>query len=160
MAKSKLSRILMTVLLVALSLGLTSCGKLVKSPKIGSAQITNVKMNGLKAADAVLVVEVQNPNIFALDVKDISGTIYVGELKLASFTADPVHVTKKSNGTYSIPVSGMVCEGISGLQVLTLLSRLSIDDILVDVSAFAKAGPVKKTYYREKAKVRDLIEGK
>lgn len=160
MVKSKLSRILCTITLVVMCLSVTSCGPLVKAPGIGAAQITNVTMNGLKSADAVLVVDVHNPNIFAIDVNEISGSIYVAGTKLASFKADPVKVRRRSDGTYSIPVSGMVCEGISSLQVLSLISKISMDDIVLDINASAKAGLMKKSYHLEKVKVKDLIEGK
>ncbi len=119
--------LLLAVLLAA------ACSK-VKDISVTSFGVESFSPKGLRSADAVLAVGIDNP-AFAFTVTDLSGVVkYKGE-EMASFRADTVAVDRKCVKVYDVPCSAVLSESVSLKRVLLLVGEGSLEGFTADVDA-------------------------
>ena len=150
----KILPLAMSLLLVA-----AGCSK-VDDIKINSCKIESFSPKGLRAANAVLAIEVDNP-VFAFRISDIEGVIkYKGE-DFATFIADGLSVDRKSVKVYELPCEASLAEGVSFLNFLSAAGRMSLKGFTTDIKAKVKMkNGLGKTLEFKDLKLDELSSGK
>ncbi|MCF0175726.1 MAG: hypothetical protein HUJ94_02700 [Bacteroidales bacterium] len=112
---------------------LGGCAKKIEDIKITSVEVEKVVPHGLKSADAVLLVGIDNP-MFGFSVTDIKARIYRLGQPFADVVAEPITVGGHASATYQIKGTATICEGVSIFSVLGA-AGFNPSEYTVDVSA-------------------------
>ena len=108
------------------------CSK-VKDIKINSCGLESFTPKGLRAAKAVLALEIDNP-AFAFGIQNLDGVIkYKGE-DFIFFKSDGVDVARKSVRVYDLPCEASLAEGVSITRLLSVLSG-GTEGLTADINA-------------------------
>ena len=122
----------------------TGCSK-VKDIKMTSFGVESFTPKGLRSAEALLAIGIDNP-AFAFTLTSIDGTIrYKGE-EIARFSADTVSVEKKCVKVYDVPVKAVLSDNVGIGRLLAIAGGKSLSGLTADVNAAVKLrSGVKKT---------------
>ena len=106
MDKRSASHLLLLLAVALAALLSAGCSK-VKDIRLTSFGIESFSPRGLRSADAVLAVGIDNPS-FSFTVTDLTGTVkYKGEA-MGTFTADTVSVDRKCVKVYDVPCKAVL----------------------------------------------------
>ena len=133
------------------------CSK-VKDIKINSCGLESFTPRGLRAAKAVLALEIDNPT-FAFGIQNLDGVIkYKGE-DFIFFKSDGIDVAKKSVRVYDLPCEASLANGVSITRLLGILSG-SAEGFTADINAkvLLKNG-VGKTLKFKDLNIQEMISG-
>jgi len=118
-------------------LSLTSCFPNFDRISYSQPQINGIAVKGLRAADVVVSVELDNPGAgFALD--DISGMIHTESMDVAAYFIDPVSIVRKSEQTVELTVHVSLCPGVNLLSFLANIEQFTQGKYFADISAKVK----------------------
>ena len=120
--------------LLSLALLLAAGCSKVKDISITSFGVESFSPKGLRSADAVLSVGIDNP-AFAFTVTEITGVVKFKGEEMASFRTDTVAVDRRCVKVYDVPCSAVLDESVSLGRVLTLLGQGSLEGFTADVDA-------------------------
>lgn len=142
--------------LLLISLALVSCGR-TKDIRITSYSLVSVSPRGFRAVDAVLALGIDNPAM-AFTISDLEGTVKNDGEPAATFTAEPVSITRKSSEIYEVPCHAALDSGITLADAIKLVSSKDFSPYTVDVSfqVKTKSGISKVMKYND-LKISDLI---
>ena len=105
--------------------------------KITSFKVDKVLPQGFKSVLWSAYVGVDNPSV-EFSLYDISGTIKRGSAPLGDFSAEPVTVKGRTEGTYSVKGSLSLNNSVSVVELFSMLSDFRIEDCTVDLSLKVK----------------------
>ena len=126
------------VVVIVMISALSSCVQKFRDIRVTSCEIVSFTPRGLRSADAVLSLGVDNPagsfvvNDFEVIIKDAGA-------KLCVLRADPVSFEKKSSQKYTVPCSARI-ESLSVMEILELVGGTDFSDFTADVSATVATG--------------------
>ncbi len=133
------------------------CSK-VDDIKINSVGVESFTPRGLRAAKAVLALEIDNP-AFSFGIRGVDGVIkYKGE-DVVYFKSDGLDVVKKSVRVYDLPCEASLAEGVSITRLIGLAGGSAADftaDINARVLLKKKLG---KTLKFKDLKLEELMKG-
>jgi hypothetical protein len=124
---------------VAMMSVLAGCGSLrkVRDIKVTSVSLESYSLNGLRSADGVLAVGIDNPS-FAFTVTRLDGVLkYKGE-EVALYSADKFSVDKQCVKVYDVPCKAFLGEGISLMQVMQIIRQGNLEGLTTDIEAKVK----------------------
>ncbi len=124
---------------VAMVSFLAGCGSLrkVQDIKVTSVALESYSLKGLRSADAVLAVGIDNPT-FAFTVTRLDGVLkYKGE-EVAVYTADTVSVDRQCVKVYDVPCTAILGEGVTLMQVMQIVRQGNLEGLTTDIEAKVK----------------------
>ena len=147
------------IALVAMILSATGCGnvKKLKQIKATSWSLESVALRGLRALEADLALELDNPSV-KVTLKDISGTLYYKGEPFIRYTMDPLTLKAKSKETYRCSCLLELDPSRSVLEILTALPRLSAEDLTTDIDAKAKVKGFSKSFSFKNVPVKRFMK--
>ena len=128
--KKYILRVCAIALLVIAAVGCKS----VDDIKVTSCSLVSLSPKGLRSADVVLAVGIDNP-IMAFNITDLQGTVRVGEKTAATFSVDSVAVEAKTSKTYEIPFTAALDKSMTLMNAMSMISGNNLSDLKMDVSA-------------------------
>ena len=129
-------------LLIVLMLGLSGCAKYRQIRPV-SAGIESVMPSGLRSVVLMVAVEIDNP-AGQLTLSDVSGVISRSGKVFGRVAVDPFIIKARELGKYHLRTVVTLDEGVSLLEMMTLLKGNVIEECVVDL--YAKVSL--KTEYR------------
>ena len=157
--KVKRKSSLMLVALAAFVLSIvTGCHKY-EDIKILSGAIESVNMQGFRAADIQLQLEVENPAGKVI-VEEASGTLkhfgkVIGKVVLA-----PVELAPRSTAKYPVTAHMELAAGLGLKDIMGLADPKKIGELMVDVSVTGKASGVKVKRNINDIPLKKLLENR
>ena len=124
---------------VAMVAFIAGCGSLrkVQDIKVTSVALESYSLKGLRSADAVLAVGIDNPT-FAFTVTRLDGVLkYKGE-EVAVYTADTVSVDRQCVKVYDVPCTAILGEGVTLMQVMQIVRQGNLEGLTTDIEAKVK----------------------
>lgn len=118
---------------------LSGCGSLrkVQDIKVTSVALESYSLKGLRSADAVLAVGIDNPT-FAFTVTRLDGVLkYKGE-EVAVYSADTVSVDRQCVKVYDVPCTAILGEGVTLMQVMQIVRQGNLEGLTTDIEAKVK----------------------
>ncbi len=118
---------------------LSGCGSLrkVQDIKVTSVALDSYSLKGLRSADAVLAVGIDNP-AFAFTVTSLDGILkYKGE-EVALYSADSFSVDAKCVKVYDVPCTAVIGEGVTLMQVMQIIRQGNLEGLTTDIEAKVK----------------------
>ena len=130
----------------------TGCRALRNVDKIAvtSVGIQSVNPTSSRSAEAVLLLEIDNPSL-SFTASDINGTVKYKGKQMGSFTAGTLPVIGRTRQVYELPCTARLSEGASLLEVMRIMSKGDYEGATVDVDVHVNLGKLGKTL-----KFRDL----
>lgn len=145
-------------LALACLLSAAGCSK-VDDIKINSCGVESFTPRGLRAASAVLALEIDNP-AFAFGIQDVEGVIKFRGEDIVYFKSDGVDVAKKSVRVYDLPCEANLAGGVSLTRLIGLLGGPT-EDFTADINARVKLKKgLGKTLKFKDLKIDDLLTEK
>lgn len=124
---------LIVSLLVVMMLGLSGCAKY-KQIRPVSAGIENVMPSGLRSVVLMVAVEIDNP-AGQLTLSDLSGVISRSGKVFGRVAIDPFMIKARALEKYHLRAVVTLDEGVSLLEMMTLLKGNVIEECVVDLYA-------------------------
>ena len=137
---------------------MTGCHKY-EDIKIISGAIESVNMQGFKAADIQLSLEVDNPAGKVI-VEEASGTLkhfgkVIGKVDLA-----PVELTPRSVARYSVTAHVELAPGLGLKDIMGLANPRKMEELVIDVAVAGKASGVKVKRNINDIPLKKLLENR
>ncbi|MBQ8483989.1 MAG: hypothetical protein IJ504_06770 [Bacteroidales bacterium] len=123
---------LLTVILSALVLTLTSCNK-VKDIKVTSVKIEAIAPQGLQGLNVFLAVGIDNP-AFQVGLEDINGALKHSGKVLGRATMDPFVLWARSAEVYHLRAFVKLGEDATLKDLLMLTDAERLEECVIDVS--------------------------
>lgn len=120
-------------LLIVLMLGLSGCAKYRQIRPV-SAGIESVMPSGLRSVVLMVAVEIDNP-AGQLTLSDVSGVISRSGKVFGRVAVDPFIIKARELGKYHLRTVVTLDEGVSLLEMMTLLKGNVIEECVVDLYA-------------------------
>lgn len=153
----KKGRFLLLLTLALMSLVMGGCSK-VKDIKVTSCGIQSFTPTGLKSADALLLLGIDNP-AFSFIISDVNGSVKYNGAQMGSFTAGELPVMGKSAQVYELPCSAALAKGMSMMDLLSFAARKSFEGVTMDLSLNVKLkNGVGKTFNFKDLPVQKMID--
>lgn len=124
---------LIVSLLVVMMLGLSGCAKY-KQIRPVSAGIENVMPSGLRSVVLMVAVEIDNP-AGQLTLSDLSGVISRSGKVFGRVAIDPFMIKARALEKYHLRAVVTLDEGVSLLEMMTLLKGNVVEECVVDLYA-------------------------
>jgi hypothetical protein len=131
--------ILIGILAFVLS-SLTGCRKY-EQITITSGEIESVAMDGLKAVDVVLCLEIDNPAGKVI-VESAEGIVRHFGKVIGKVTLAPIALLPRRTAEYHVKAHIELDRGMKMMDVLSLAAPGKIEEMTVDLSFYGKAGGV------------------
>jgi hypothetical protein len=131
--------ILIGILAFVLS-SLTGCRKY-EQITITSGEIESVAMDGLKAVDVVLCLEIDNPAGKVI-VESAEGIVRHFGKVIGKVTLAPIALLPRRTAGYHVKAHIELDRGMKMMDVLSLAAPGKIEEMTVDLSFYGKAGGV------------------
>ena len=130
----------------------TGCRALRNVNKIAvtSVGIQSVNATSSRSAEAVLLLEIDNPSL-SFTASDINGTIHYNGKQLGSFPGGKLPVVGRTKQVYELPCTARLAENVSVLEVMRIISKRSLEGATADVDVQVNIGKLGK-----KLKFRNL----
>lgn len=147
------------VLMTLAMFALTSCNKY-KDIKVTSSKVESVKLDGMRAADLVIALGVDNP-AGKLEILELTGQLKHSGKVIGNVALDPFVLAPREEATYHLDMRVSLPQGfglkdllsfikikdvlalIKTQNVLSLINPNVLEEITVDVNAVGKAGGIK-----------------
>ena len=122
-----------------LALAVTGCGNLrkLKDIQVNHVGVKYFAPTSARSVDAVRLLEIDNPAM-GLTLSNVDGTVRKNGEVLGYFTAGELPLQGKSVQVYELPCTATLSESVSLLEVLTLISRRSLEGFTADIRLHAK----------------------
>lgn len=135
-----------------------SCANKFQDIKVTSFDIKSLNPVGLAKLQATVELGVSNPAP-EIHVSDMMGVLKFQGSPCLTITTEDVVIEKKSDKTYTIPLTGTIDRDFEVIRLLKLLRSNGIDDMTVDISAHAalKSG-LGKDIEKKDIPLKDLID--
>lgn len=137
MSKSgKIAAGILCALILAVLPGCSGVRK-IKDIQVKSVGVKYITPTSQRSAEGVLLLEIDNP---AMDftLSDVDGTLKLENREMARFTAGELPLQGRSVQVYELPCTATLSESVSLLEVLTLISRRSLEGFTADVRLHAQ----------------------
>ena len=130
----------------------TGCRALRNVDKIAvtSVGIQSVNPTSSRSAEAVLLLEIDNPSL-SFTASDIFGEVKYKGKQTGSFTAGKLPVIGRTKQVYELPCTARLSEGASVLEVMRIMAKNTYEGVTADVDVHVNVGKLGKTL-----KFRDL----
>lgn len=155
-----IKRNLISKALVAILLAFTlcSCGKL-DDIKVTSCSLASISPKGLRAADAVLAISLDNPSGLAVRVSDLEGVIVRNGQTAATFSAGELFMEKKTHQMYNLDCSAALDQSVSIKELIALATKRDFTGYTIDLSVkvSTKKG-VGKTLKFKNLEISELLQ--
>lgn len=126
--------------------------------KIVSGKLESLNMNGLRNADIVLSVEIDNP-AGKIVLEDVRGTLKHSGKILGNVTLAPLTLTARTKAEYKVTAVLELDKGIGLLQLMNFMNTNTLKECTVDVYARGKAAGIKAKREYKDIPVKKLLEG-
>ena len=115
-------------------------------------------MNGLRSADLILSVKVENP-AGKLILEDVRGTLKHSGKIIGDVTLAPLTLSARTVADYKVSATIELDKGISLIQLMGLMDVRKLKECTVDVSAKGKASGIRMKREFKDIPVKKLLEG-
>jgi hypothetical protein len=157
--KVKRKSSLMLVALAAFVLSIvTGCHKY-EDIRILSGAIESVNMQGFKAADIQLQLEVENPAGKVI-VEEASGTLKHFGKVIGMVVLAPVELAPRSTAKYPVTAHMELASGLGLKDIMSLADPKKMGELVVDVSVTGKASGVKVKRNINDIPLKKLLENR
>ena len=145
----KLVHKLSLALLCAVALCLSGCGD-IRDLEVTSVEIESIAPNGLRGVNVWLAVGIDNP-AFQVGLSEIEGSLKLSGKVLGRMTMDPFTLRARSAEVYHFRTSLNIEQGVTLVEVLSLMDKETLNQCLVDVSVKAtlKGGVSKRLKFND-----------
>lgn len=128
-------------MLLSAALLISGCTR-VNDIRIDSCNVESLSVKGFKGLSCVLALDVYNPagNFY---FSDIVGRVYLKNVHIADFSAEPVALPARSSGVVKISSDLSLNSGASLAGIMSMLPGLKfkdMDDVTVDLSVRVRRG--------------------
>ena len=135
-----MKRIFAAFLVLGIMLGTGSCSmKKVKEIEVISADIKSFKLSSSRSADAIILLEIDNP-AGKFTVNDLEATVKLKGKEMGIVRASKIPLEAKCRKIYEVPCSAALADGVSVLSVLPILDGGSFESVTADVSLYVSLG--------------------
>ena len=136
---SKVWKIAARLLLALLPFLVTGCSgvRKIKDIQVKSVGVKYITPTSQRSAEGVLLLEIDNPAM-GFTLSDVDGTIKLQNREMGTFTAGELPLQARSIQVYELPCTATLSESVSLLEVLTLISRRSLEGFTADIRLHAK----------------------
>lgn len=137
----------------------TGCRALRNVNKIAvtSVGIKSVNPTSSRSAEAVLLLEIDNPSL-SFTASDINGTIKYKDKVMGSFTAGTLPVVGRTKQVYELPCTARLADNVSVLEVMRLTSKRSLEGATADVDVRVNIGKLGKALKFRDLDLKELME--
>ena len=137
----------------------TGCRALRNVDKIAvtSVGIQSVNPTSSRSAEAVLLLEIDNPSL-SFTASDINGTIQYKGKQMGSFTAGTLPVIGRTKQVYELPCTARLAENVSVLEIMRLMAQQSLDGATADVDVHVNIGKLGKTLKFRNLDLNELMK--
>ena len=137
----------------------TGCRALRNVDKIAvtSVGIQSVNPTSSRSAEAVLLLEIDNPSL-SFTASDINGTVKYKGKQMGSFTAGRLSVIGRTKQVYELPCTARLSEDVSVLEVMRILSKNSFEGATADVDVHVNVGKLGKTLKFRELDLNELMK--
>ena len=139
-------------------LSMTGCHKY-EDIKIVSGVVESVNMQGFKAADVGLMLEVDNPAGKVI-VEEATGAVRHFGKVLGTVTLAPVTLAPRAIAKYSVMAHVELASGLGFRDLMTLADPKKMGELVVDVSVSGKASGVKVKRNINDIPLKKLLENR
>ena len=145
----KLVHKLSLALLCAVTLCLSGCGD-IRDLEVTSVEIESIAPNGLRGVNVWLAVGIDNP-AFQVGLSEIEGSLKLSGKVLGRMTMDPFTLRARSAEVYHFRTSLNIEQGVTLVEILSLMDKETLNQCLVDVSVKAtlKGGVSKRLKFND-----------
>ena len=134
------SLIILIAMLAFVISSLTGCRKY-EQISITSGQIESVQMDGLKAVDVILRLEVDNP-AGKVVIESAEGTVKHFGKVIGKVTLAPMALLPRRTAEYHVEAHLELASGLKLMEILSLAAPGKMEEMVVDLSFAGKAGAV------------------
>ena len=137
----------------------TGCRALRNVDKIAvtSVGIQSVNPTSSRSAEAVLLLEIDNPSL-SFTASDINGTVKYKDKLMGSFTAGKLPVVGRTKQVYELPCTARLSENVSVLEVMRILAKNSYEGATADVDVHVNIGKLGKTLKFRNLDLNELMQ--
>ena len=137
----------------------TGCRALRNVDKIAvtSVGIQSVNPTSSRSAEAVLLLEIDNPSL-SFTASDINGTIQYKGKQMGSFTAGTLPVIGRTKQVYELPCTARLAENVSVLEIMRLMAQQSLEGATADVDVHVNIGKLGKTLKFRNLDLNELMK--
>lgn len=137
----------------------TGCRALRNVDKIAvtSVGIQSVNPTSSRSAEAVLLLEIDNPSLL-FTASDINGTIQYKGKQMGSFTAGTLPVIGRTKQVYELPCTARLAENVSVLEIMRLMAQQSLEGATADVDVHVNIGKLGKTLKFRNLDLNELMK--
>ena len=137
----------------------TGCRALRNVDKIAvtSVGIQSVNPTSSRSAEAVLLLEIDNPSL-SFTASDIHGTIQYKGKQMGSFTAGTLPVIGRTKQVYELPCTARLAENVSVLEIMRLMAQQSLEGATADVDVHVNIGKLGKTLKFRNLDLNELMK--
>ena len=137
----------------------TGCRALRNVDKIAvtSVGIQSVNPTSSRSAEAVLLLEIDNPSL-SFTASDINGTIQYKGKQMGSFTAGTLPVIGRTKQVYELPCTARLAENVSVLEIMRLMAQQSLEGATADVDVHVDIGKLGKTLKFRNLDLNELMK--
>lgn len=155
----KVYRIILHFLVLAILASSTGCSNLkdLKRIRATSAEMSSLRVSGLKALDAVFEVTVDNP-AKEFTLSEIEGTIERNGETVGTFQAAPITVPGRAESTVTVKGKLELVPGISPLTIMYIINSSDISDFSASASFKAELGKgISKRFSFKRIPIDDIV---
>ena len=147
------------IAILVLCLFATGCRALRNVDKIAvtSVGIKSVNPTSSRSAEAVLLLEIDNPSL-SFTASDVNGTVYYKGKVMGSFTAGTLPVIGRTKQVYELPCTARLAENVSILEIMRIFAGGSYEGVTTDVDTHVNIGKLGKTLKFRNLDVNELMK--
>ncbi len=104
---------------------------------VGTCRLESISPKGLKAVDAGISAEVDNP-ANEITISGISGTVYYEDDEIGFFEAPEVTVPGRTSSKVDILIRATLSDSLSLMQIMSMASGFKTERLTLDISMTVK----------------------
>ena len=137
----------------------TGCRALRNVDKIAvtSVGIQSVNPTSSRSAEAVLLLEIDNPSL-SFTASDINGTLKYKDKVMGTFTAGKLPVIGRTKQVYELPCTARLAENVSVLELMRLVAKRDLEGATADVDVHVELGKLGKTLKFRNMDLKELMQ--
>lgn len=151
------SIILLVSLLSFILLTVPGCKKY-EQIKIVSGKVESFTMNGLRSADIIISVDIENP-AGKIILEEVNGTLKHSGKILGNVTLAPMTLAARSTATHKVTARMEIDKGVGLMYLMSFMNGGKLNECTVDIYAKGKAAGVKAKREYKDIPVKKLLEG-
>lgn len=158
MMEKKVFKFILNLIVLGLAaVSLSGCQN-IKDIKITSCRLVSLSPRGLRSADAVLEIGVDNP-ASAFTISDLKGEIFRDSGVAATFSAGTVNVEGKKEGVYDFPCTAALDGSVSLMELAALASSRDLSGYKVNIEFNVAVGNGKSRKMQfDNIEISDLLK--